>query len=40
MSFLTGKELPKLYPVIEDECAKLPLKVYREPGKVGDWLEE
>ncbi|KAJ3539842.1 hypothetical protein NMY22_g4549 [Coprinellus aureogranulatus] len=40
MQFLTGKELPKLYPVIEDECSKLPAKIYKNPAKLGDHLEE
>ncbi|RXW19052.1 hypothetical protein EST38_g6810 [Candolleomyces aberdarensis] len=40
MQFLTGKELPKLFPVIEDECAKLPAKIYKNPAKLGDYLEQ
>ena len=40
MQFLTGKELPKLYPVIEDECSKLPAKIYKNPAKLGDYLEQ
>lgn len=39
MQFLTGKELPKLYPTIEDECSKLPAKIYKNPAKLGDHLE-
>ena len=39
VQFLTGKELPKLFPVIEDECSKLPSKIFKNPAKLGDHLE-
>lgn len=39
MQFLTGKELPKLFPVIEEECGKLLGKIYKNPAKLGDHLE-
>ncbi|KAJ2920115.1 hypothetical protein MD484_g266, partial [Candolleomyces efflorescens] len=40
MQFLTGRELPKLFPVVEDECAKLPGRLHANPGKLGDILEQ
>ncbi|RXW21706.1 hypothetical protein EST38_g4157 [Candolleomyces aberdarensis] len=40
MQFLTGRELPKLFPVVEDECSKLPARLHANPGKLGDILEQ